>query len=105
MPNIKSAKKRLLQSEKRRLRNRSKLVFTRNALKRLRKTTNPSEATQMLPHVSSLLDRLSKKHIIHDNKAANLKSKLARYVNKLNGVTAKVNPKKQARSAERSKVV
>jgi small subunit ribosomal protein S20 len=37
----------------------------------------------MLPKVSSLLDKLAKRNIIHDNKAANLKSKLALHVNKL----------------------
>ena len=37
----------------------------------------------MLPKVSKLLDKLAKRNIIHKNKAANLKSKLALYVNKL----------------------
>ena len=30
-----------------------------------------------------MLDKLAKRNIIHNNKAANLKSKLARFVNKL----------------------
>ncbi len=37
----------------------------------------------MLPKVFSMLDKLAKRHIIHKNKAANLKSKLAKYVNTL----------------------
>ena len=37
----------------------------------------------MLPKVSSLLDKLAKRNIIHRNKAANLKSKLALRVNKM----------------------
>jgi small subunit ribosomal protein S20 len=37
----------------------------------------------MLPKVSSMLDRLAKKNIIHRNKAANLKSSLTHYVNNL----------------------
>ena len=40
-------------------------------------------AAAALPKVSSMLDKLAKRNIIHDNKAANLKSKLARFVNKL----------------------
>ena len=105
MPNIKSAKKRLLQTEKRRLLNRSKLMATRNAVKRLRKTTNAVQAAEMLPKVTSMLDKLSKKNIIHDNTAANYKSKLTKFVNKLNGKKAKPNPKKQARSENRRKPV
>ena len=37
----------------------------------------------MLPQLSSMLDRLAGKNIIHKNKAANLKSKLARQIARL----------------------
>ncbi len=37
----------------------------------------------MLPKVTSMLDKLAKKNIIHPNKAANLKSKLAKQANSL----------------------
>jgi len=37
----------------------------------------------MLPKVSSMLDKLAKKHIIHRNKAANLKSSIQKHVNAL----------------------
>ena len=37
----------------------------------------------MYPSVQKALDKLAKVHIIHKNKAANLKSKLALYINKL----------------------
>jgi small subunit ribosomal protein S20 len=37
----------------------------------------------MLPKVSSMLDKLAKKNIIHNNKASNLKSGLAKHVNTL----------------------
>jgi len=55
----------------------------RNAVKKLRNTTEKSEAAAQLPKVTSMLDKLAKRNIIHVNKAANLKSKLSRYVNKL----------------------
>jgi small subunit ribosomal protein S20 len=87
MPNIKSAKKRLLQSEKARLRNRTRLVATRNVIKKLRKLTDQAEAQLLLPRVVSMLDKLAKYHIIHKNNAANHKSKLTKFVNRL-GATA-----------------
>ncbi len=37
----------------------------------------------MLPLVAKMLDKLAKNNTIHKNKASNLKSKLALYVNKL----------------------
>ncbi len=55
----------------------------RNAVRKLRATTNKAEAQSMFPGVTKLLDKLAKKNIIHKNKAANLKSKLAKHINKL----------------------
>jgi small subunit ribosomal protein S20 len=55
----------------------------RNAVKKLRSTTEKAEATALLPKVTKMLDKLAKVNIIHKNKASNLKSKLAVYVNKL----------------------
>jgi len=83
MANHQSAKKRIRQSEKRRLHNKYYAKTTRNAVKKLRLTTEKEEATKLLPKVSSLIDKLAKRNIIHKNKAANLKSKLTRHVNKL----------------------
>ncbi len=83
MANHQSAKKRIRQSEKRRLHNKYYAKTTRNAVKKLRLTTEKEEATKLLPKVSSLIDKLAKRNIIHKNKAANLKSKLSRHVNKL----------------------
>jgi small subunit ribosomal protein S20 len=45
--------------------------------------TNKSEAHDLYKKVSSMLDKLAKKNIIHKNKANNLKSKLILHVNKL----------------------
>ena len=47
---------------------------------RLRGMEDEKEATAFLPKVVSMIDRLSKKNQIHDNKAANLKGKLAKFV-------------------------
>ena len=78
-----SAKKRIRQSEKRRVHNKYYARSTRNAIKKLRSTKSKEEATELLPQVSSMLDKLAKKNIIHSNKAANLKSKLTQHVNSL----------------------
>jgi small subunit ribosomal protein S20 len=83
MANHKSAEKRIRETETRRLHNRYYAKTTRNALKALRNTTNKAEAMELLPKVSSMLDKLAKKHIIHRNKAANLKSSIQKHVNAL----------------------
>jgi len=83
MANHQSAKKRIRQSEKRRLANRYYSVTTRNAVRKLRKTENKEEATELLPKVTSMLDKLAKKNIIHKNKAANIKSSLQKHINAL----------------------
>ncbi|MCM1034283.1 MAG: 30S ribosomal protein S20 [Paludibacter sp.] len=83
MANHKSSLKRIRQTEKRKLHNRYYAKTARNAVRDLRATTDKTEATAMLSKVSSMLDKLAKRNIIHRNKAANLKSKLAGHVNKL----------------------
>ncbi len=83
MANHQSAKKRIRQSEKKRLANRYYAVTTRNAIRKLRKLENKDEASEMLPKVTSMLDKLAKKNIIHKNKAANIKSKLQKHINAL----------------------
>ena len=56
---------------------------TRNAIKALRGTTNKEEAVVLLPKLTSMLDKLAKKSIIHKKKASNLKSSLVKHVNSL----------------------
>jgi small subunit ribosomal protein S20 len=80
MANHKSALKRIRSNESKRLTNRYKHKTTRNAIKKLRETTDAKEAKEMFVDVSSMIDKLAKKNIIHNNKAANLKSGLALYV-------------------------
>jgi len=78
-----SAKKRIRSSENRREHNKYYARTTRNAIKELRNTKEKKAATELLPKVSSMLDKLAKKNIIHSNKADNIKSKLTRHVNSL----------------------
>lgn len=81
MANHKSAEKRIRNSATKRLRNRYQAKTTRNMIKKLRNSTVKSEAQELLKEVSSLLDKLAKRSIIHKNKAANQKSKLSKLVN------------------------
>jgi small subunit ribosomal protein S20 len=83
MANHKSSLKRIRQSNARRLHNKYYAKTARNAVKRLRAIEEKSEAQALYPKVSSMLDKLAKKNVIHKNKAANLKSKLAKHVNAL----------------------
>ena len=84
MANHKSSVKRIRQTLTKRLRNKYYAKTARNAVKTLRNTTEKTEAAELYKKVSSMLDKLAKKNIIHKNKAGNLKSKLAIHVNKLN---------------------
>jgi small subunit ribosomal protein S20 len=79
MANHKSALKRIRNSETKRLRNKYQHKTTRNAIKKLR-DADKKEATALFPAVSSMIDKLAKRNIIHDNKAANLKSKLSKQI-------------------------
>ena len=88
MANHKSAKKAIRSSAKKRLLNRYQHKTTRNMIKRLRDTTDSIVAVDLFKTVSSMLDRLAKRNVIHKNKASNNKSKLARLVNKLTPAVA-----------------
>jgi small subunit ribosomal protein S20 len=83
MANHQSSIKRIRQTEKRKLHNRYYAKTARNAVRKLRSLENKAEASDLLKKVSSMLDKLAKKNVIHKNKAANLKSKLTLKVNKL----------------------
>ena len=83
MANHKSSLKRIRQEEKRRLHNRYYGKTMRNAVRKLRALTDKGEAQALYPSVMMILDKLAKRNMIHKNKANNLKSKLARHINKL----------------------
>lgn len=79
MANHKATKKDTRQAAKRRDRNRYYGKTTRNAIRDL-KATEGKEKEENFPKVVSMIDKLAKRGIIHKNKAANLKSKLAKQV-------------------------
>ncbi|MBW7935809.1 MAG: 30S ribosomal protein S20 [Flavobacteriales bacterium] len=81
MANIKSAKKRIRNSETKQERNKYQHKTARTVLKKVKESTSKKEAGELLDKATSMLDKLAKKGVIHKNKAANLKSKLTRKVN------------------------
>ncbi len=83
MANHKSALKRIRSNEKKRVLNKYQHKTTRNAIKALRLVEDKTEAIAKLSVVSSMIDKLAKKNIIHANKASNLKSKLTKHVSAL----------------------
>lgn len=83
MANHSATKKDMRQSAKRNERNRYYGKTTRNAIRDIKAVSDQKEASDKLPLVASMIDKLAKRGTIHKNKAANLKSKLARKVNAL----------------------
>ena len=83
MANHQATKKDMRQAAKRRDRNRYYGKTTRNAIRDLQELKDNKGASEKLPDVLSMVDKLAKRGIIHKNKAANLKSKLTRKVNTL----------------------
>lgn len=78
MANHKATKKDMRQAAKRREKNRYYGKTTRNAIRDLKALTDKTAASDKLPDVISMIDKLAKRGIIHKNKASNLKSKLVR---------------------------
>ncbi|CAN1554437.1 RpsT Ribosomal protein S20 [Spirosomataceae bacterium] len=83
MANHKSALKRIRSNEAKRLRNRYQHKTTRTAIRKLRASKDAVEASALLKAVSSMVDKLARKNVIHKNKASNLKSSLTKHVNAL----------------------
>ena len=83
MANHTSSEKRIRQTKTRNEHNRYYAKTMRNAVRKLRATTDKEEAVKMFPTVQKMLDKLAKTNIIHKNKAANLKSSLAQHIAKL----------------------
>lgn len=85
MPTIKSAEKRLRQSEKRRERNKAVRSSVRTLFRRIEQMEDPEEAREALDRLYAELDRAAAKGVIHPNKAARKKSQAAAHVESLSG--------------------
>lgn len=83
MANHKSSEKRIRSNGAKRERNRYQAKTARTVIKTLRETKDKKQAEKLLVDVTSMLDKLAKKNVIHKNKAANLKSGFTKMVNAL----------------------
>jgi small subunit ribosomal protein S20 len=83
MAHHKSALKRMRQSRKRRLYNRLNKKTAKLAMRSVRESKTAEEAIERFRLATKVLDRISAKSIIHKNTAANRKSSLAKFVNRL----------------------
>lgn len=85
MANIKSAKKRIRTSRIRAQRNKARRSQIKTLMKRVRRATEPAAAQAELRAAVSAIDRAARARVIHPNRAARLKSQLARHVAQLAG--------------------
>ncbi|MBU2632753.1 30S ribosomal protein S20 [Patescibacteria group bacterium] len=93
MPLIKSAKKKLRQDLKRTVHNKK----IKEAFKKTIKKTKASPTAKNIVTAFSVIDKTAKKNLIHQNKAARLKSKLSKLIDNKSSVkkteTTKTKPK------------
>ncbi len=83
MPHHQSAKKRVRQSEKRRAYNRRNKRLLKDAIKAVYQATTVEQAEELLRRAYSVIDRVAARGVIHENAAANRKSRLAHFVHTL----------------------
>ena len=84
MPNHKSAEKRVRQSERRRLVNRSNRARLRTSIKQLRAALSggdAKEAGSLLPKTVSEIDKAVQKGVLHRNASGRNKARLTARVN------------------------
>lgn len=82
MPQHKSAEKRVRQSKRRAERNKATVSKMRTLVKKVRASKTKEEGQKALAPAAKYLDQMAAKGLIHKNKAANLKSSMAKQVNK-----------------------
>ena len=93
VPNIKAAEKWVVQSEKRTARNKG----AKSRLKTLYKSVADSGDTASAARVDSAFDKAAAKGIIHPNKAARKKSRLAKALRRTASAPAKAAKSRSTR--------
>ena len=91
MPNIKSAKKRVLEKKKKNLENKMVKSTVKTAIRKYNDVLASGDvaaAEKLLPQTESVIDSAVSKGIIHKNNAANKKSALAKNLNALRAAKA-----------------
>lgn len=108
MPNIKSAKKRVLITAKKNEQNRAYKTRMNHVIKNFNNaidTNNIEGAEKMLPEVMSVIDQTVSKGVIHKNQAANKKSALAKRLSdvKSGKITIVIKKDNKTIAAEKAK--
>ena len=108
MPNIKSAKKRVLINKKKNAINRSDRSRMNNAIKAFNKaidSANIEEAERLLPITMSIIDKSVTAGIIHKNAAANRKSALSKHLSDIKSgkITVVVKKDNKTIAAEKAR--
>ncbi len=80
MPHSKQAKKRMRQSEERRVQNKAVRTRMKSAVKGVLSATTAEQARAALPEAMKRIDKAAKTHAIHKNAAARYKSRISRTV-------------------------
>ena len=83
MAHHKSTLKRIKTNARDAQRNKQYMSKLKTQIKKVRAVGNKDEGEKLYRETSSYLDKLVNKGIIHKNKAANQKSRLATFVQKL----------------------
>ncbi|HZH88323.1 MAG TPA: 30S ribosomal protein S20 [Chitinophagaceae bacterium] len=83
MANHKSTLKSIRKSASRRERNRYYGKTTRNAIRDFNALESKEAALEQLPVITSMVDKLAKKNILHKNKAGRIKSQLQKKISTL----------------------
>ncbi len=78
-----SVAKRLRQSHKARLRNRSIKSQIKNLIKKVETSPDPDQAQKTFNEVVSLLDRATRQKVIHKNTATRIKTRLAKQIKEI----------------------
>ena len=108
MPNIKSAKKRVLITKKKNARNRSDRSRMNNAIKAFNKAidaANIDEAERLLPLTMSVIDQSVTAGIIHKNAAANKKSAISKRLSDIKSGKVTVSVKKDNKTIAAEKAL
>jgi len=87
MPNIKSAKKRMVLSRAANDRNRINRSRIKTAVRRVNEAETAETAQLHMKEAVSLLDRAATKRLIHPNRVARIKSQITRRVNEMSAAS------------------
>jgi len=83
IPNIRSAKKRLRQSEVRNVRNRARKRAIRRVAKEIKTCLAAGDRTgaeALLPALQKAVDKAAQRNVIHKNKASRIKAQWAQRI-------------------------